>query len=304
MKTLKYTLAAGFIALSIGAMAQTKINQNISTDNNKIRIHVEKEENGKKEVFDKTFDATNMSNAERQAMIDRIADSLSAHGNKNTKMRIKVDKDSDPKVYRYKKDGKDAEVVIRKRYQGQGKSDLDKDMEREITIESDNDEDITIDLGGMDFDFKDLEHNLGEMGKTLKFKFDEFGPKMEQWGKDFEREFGPKMEKWGKDFERQFKSGDFHVDMGNTSSKTVKSLNAYPNKPNNGKLNVKFMAPEKGDITITVTDLNGKVVGQEKIKDFSGEYMSQVDLKGSVKGTLFVTVTQGEDGAVRRIVLE
>jgi hypothetical protein len=32
--------------------------------------------------------------------------------------------------------------------------------------------------------------------------------------------------------------------------------------------------------------------------------MGQVDLKKNVKGTLFVTVTQGQDGTAKRVVVE
>jgi hypothetical protein len=45
-------------------------------------------------------------------------------------------------------------------------------------------------------------------------------------------------------------------------------------------------------------------VGHQVVKDFEGEFMGQVDLKKNTKGTLFVTVTQNEDGTVKRVVVE
>lgn len=87
-------------------------------------------------------------------------------------------------------------------------------------------------------------------------------------------------------------------------SKTIIGLISYPNKPFNGKLNVRFKAPEKGNVTISVTDVNGKEIASEQIKDFSGLYLGQTDVKKSGAGVYFVRVTQSNDGAVRRVQVD
>jgi Secretion system C-terminal sorting domain len=319
MDLIKKTLALSLVLASFGGFAQTSITQDISTDNGKLKIHVEKEVNGKKEVFDKTYDVENMSQEEKQALIDHVTDSLTAGSGKNMKMRVKVDRNNNDdrisKNYNYKngkkkitinKDGKTIEKSIDR--------DENKGNNEDIDIEIDGDMDFDFDMKGMDFDMKDFQNKMGDMGKTLQFKFDELGPKMKKFGEDlepemrkFRNEFGPKMERFGRDMEQNFrKFGDgnnFKFEGGN-SSKTVKSLNAYPNMPNNKKLNVEFSTPEKGNVTITVTDLNGKEIGKEKLADFTGEYLGQIELKGNPKGTIFVTVVQGEDGTVKRVVLK
>lgn len=125
------------------------------------------------------------------------------------------------------------------------------------------------------FDFKDLDQEklLGSLKPAMKeFKFK---------------------------FDNDFKDFDPFSD-----SKTVKALKIYPNKPFDNKLNLKFFTPEKGDVNVTVTDVNGKEVGSQKFKDFQGDFMGQVELKKNTKGTLFVTVTQGEDGTAKRVVIE
>jgi len=87
-------------------------------------------------------------------------------------------------------------------------------------------------------------------------------------------------------------------------SKTINGLISFPNKPFNGKLNVRFNAPEKGNVTISVTDVNGKEIASEQIKDFSGKYLGQIDVKKSGAGVYFVRVTQSNDGAVRRVQVD
>ena len=84
-------------------------------------------------------------------------------------------------------------------------------------------------------------------------------------------------------------------------SKTIQGLSGKQNQPFNGKLNVRFNAPEKGNVTIAVTDVNGKEIATETVKDFQGDYFGQIDLKKAGAGVYFLRVTQGNDGAVRRV---
>jgi hypothetical protein len=84
-------------------------------------------------------------------------------------------------------------------------------------------------------------------------------------------------------------------------SKTIKGLSGKQNQPFNGKLNVRFNAPEKGNVPIAVTDVNGKEIATETVKDFQGDYLGQIDLKKASAGIYFLRVTQGNDGAVRRV---
>ncbi|MFD3407047.1 T9SS type A sorting domain-containing protein [Aquirufa sp. HETE-83D] len=84
-------------------------------------------------------------------------------------------------------------------------------------------------------------------------------------------------------------------------SKTIHGLSGEQNQPFNGKLNVHFTTPTKGNVTIAVSDVNGKEIATETVKDFQGEYLGQIDLKKAAVGVYFLRVTQGNDGAVRRV---
>ncbi|PWJ59995.1 hypothetical protein CLV98_101170 [Dyadobacter jejuensis] len=83
----------------------------------------------------------------------------------------------------------------------------------------------------------------------------------------------------------------------------ISGLSVYANKPNDGQLNIRFHALQKGDVHIRVTDTKGKDVGDKSLKDYQGEFVGQIELKRQAKGTLFVMVTQNEDGTVKRYVL-
>ena len=92
---------------------------------------------------------------------------------------------------------------------------------------------------------------------------------------------------------------------GKAKPSTIRSLDVFPNNPDKDQLNIRFTAPAKGDIDIVVTTAKGKEVSRRAINDFSGEYVGQIDLgKKVTPGVYFVTVTQNEDGAVKRVVVE
>jgi hypothetical protein len=97
---------------------------------------------------------------------------------------------------------------------------------------------------------------------------------------------------------------NIHKDILADGSKTIHGLKANPNKPFNGKISVKFHAPDKGNVSISILDVNGKELANEQIKDFQGDYLGQIDIKKAGAGVYFIRVSQGTDGAVRRVKVD
>ena len=134
-----------------------------------------------------------------------------------------------------------------------------------------------------------------------EFSFDT--EKLRSQMRNFEKEFKPKARVFMRDME------DFGGQLGSVWNKeamkaaSVRELSVYSNNPDNGVLNLRFHVQQKGDLSITVTDTKGKEVGKKEIKDFSGDFVGQIDLKKNTKGTVFVTVVQNDDGAVKRVVI-
>jgi Secretion system C-terminal sorting domain len=270
---------AFMLTIGMSAMAQKSISQNINENNGKMTIHIESSEKGKKEVFEKSYNVEGMSDAEKEKLVSRVTDSLwTASGDGDRKQfKIKIDRNEDRHI-----NSDDDRPFSLNSPQGKTKKRIEiyKDGKKiEQDLDSNGSDDMTIffkDLGSdiekqfKDFDHKKMFSSIEPMMKDFKFKFD-----------------------------GDMKDFDFM-----NESKTVKALKIYPNKPFDNKLNLKFYAPEKGDVSVIVTDINGKEVGSQKFKDFQGDFMGQVDLKKNVKGTLFVTVTQGQDGTAKRVVVE
>lgn len=130
------------------------------------------------------------------------------------------------------------------------------------------------------YEFRRGTDSLADRLNRLKF----------QMPLDWERQFSRPFEDWSRN--------------GSNKPSTIRGLDAFPNNPDHEQLNVRFTAPTKGDISIIVTNTKGKEVAKREIKDFSGEFVGQIDLGKNSKGTYFITVTQNEDGAVKRIVID
>ncbi len=130
------------------------------------------------------------------------------------------------------------------------------------------------------YEFRQNVDSLADRMSRLKFEFP----------RDFDRQMVRPFEDWSRNF-----SG---------KASTIRGLDAYPNNPDRNQLNVRFTAPGKGDVSIIVTNTKGKEVAKREIKDFSGEFVGQIDLGKKPQGTYFITVTQNEDGAVKRIIVE
>lgn len=88
-------------------------------------------------------------------------------------------------------------------------------------------------------------------------------------------------------------------------NKTIQNLDVFPNRPSNDLINVRFFAPEKGDVTISVLTTTGDRVAQETIKDFEGDYTGQIKVKNFKEDqAYFILVSQGEDGSSQKLIVE
>jgi len=256
-------------------------------------------ENGKEKVIERKYSDIKKADAEIQKLSDSLDLKISTGGGKNKIVRIEVNKDD-------RRGG--PQLMIR-----EGK-ELEIREGKELNIST---EDFKGDLrpggpgagrmiirrmnkGGNPADvliLRDNDSSKTNMGPRRNF--DMQGPP------PFERFMeGRKRMKGAMAFGRMGGRNKMGFENQLNGSKTINGLISYPNKPFNGKLNVRFKAPEKGNVTISVTDVNGKEIASEQIKDFSGLYLGQIDVKKSGPGVYFVRVTQSNDGAVRRVKVD
>lgn len=88
-----------------------------------------------------------------------------------------------------------------------------------------------------------------------------------------------------------------------TDKLVIDAVKVFPN-PNNGKFNIGFTLPEKGTTEIKVTDIAGKEIFSETLKDFTGAYNKELDLTEKVSGSYFISVMQNGKRTVKQIIKE
>jgi len=268
MKYLFITaLAAG---MSTAAFAQDKKEATV-----KIVIN----ENGKERIIEKKFSDLNQADAEIKKFSDSLDINISASGGKKKIVRVDVNKSHS------RMSDKPGKIII-ENIEGGKEGDADKR--------------VIIRRGGPGMPPPAPGTTIapgfpGKEEKVMIFR-GEGGP--EGMPENFEIQLDrPGMAN------REFKR--IHRGMfAGQESKTIHGLLANPNRPFNGKLNVRFHAAEKGNVTIAVTDVEGKELAKEQIKDFEGDFVGQIDIKKSGSGVYFVRVTQGTDGAVKRVKVD
>lgn len=228
--------------------------------------------------------------------------------NKKTTIRIKATEDKDGRIRNIEKKYRVAEMSEEQR-----KEFIDKAVDSlNIAKENRRSLSVTVDDGDQSTVTSNRRRRIidhPEHADAMAFSWaDDFAEnfdseKFRSHMRNFEREFKPKARIVMKDMENfGDRMGDFWAKEIMKPS-TVRDLNVYANNPDNGVLNLRFKVPQKGDVSISVTDTRGKEVAKKEIKDFSGDFVGQVEVKKNTKGTLFVTVIQNEDGATRRVVV-
>ncbi len=277
-KFLRTTLFFLSLTTALGTAANAQSKDETDDKKTYIRIEVIGKSAGKTQVVERSYEVDPMSETQQRAFIDKALDSLAVDGMSQKRISITVDDNAS----RSRHLGGDVKI-----------RSWDHDSDEPLMWSWRDDNDHRNGTHNFRFDTRELQSNLRRMQKEME-------PKLRGFQRDLEPRLRIMQEKtegmsdrfadaWGSSF------------PGNS---TVRSLNAYANNPDNGMLNLRFSVAEPGDVRITVTDTDGKEVGKKTIKDFSGEFVGQIELKKNTKGTLFVTVVQNDDGTVRKVVIK
>jgi Secretion system C-terminal sorting domain len=253
------------ICLPVLAFSQNNIESKTKTKKDQINIRIEKEVDGKREVIEKRIDASNMTSQEREAAVQKFQDSLMA-GEKGKQHRLKIEIADDNMEMKSGDMNDDREIIINK--------------DRDVIVKK------------------------SPKNRQYQYKFynndDNFDGKWEQKLDRGLDNMGRHLDKLGYDIDRRIM---VYKDKASKKSPKIHGLEVYPNNPKVEVLNISFKAPDKGDVAIRVLDVKGNVVAKEDVKDFSGEYVGQINIGKAGKGTYFVMVTQNEDGVTKRVVI-
>jgi hypothetical protein len=105
-----------------------------------------------------------------------------------------------------------------------------------------------------------------------------------------------------KDMESIEKSG-LEIEASEANTLKLEKLVFSPN-PSDGKFTLKFKAPKEAKTDILIYNITGKIVFEESIKKFKGDYEKEVDISSEGAGTYFLKIQQGESFKTKKIIIE
>jgi hypothetical protein len=77
----------------------------------------------------------------------------------------------------------------------------------------------------------------------------------------------------------------------------------FPN-PNNGIFTIQFDQQEKRKTKIEIVDAQGKLVFEESLGKFSGQYKKEIDLKNRGTGIYIIKIQQGKKMVSNKVIVD
>ncbi|WP_461129941.1 T9SS type A sorting domain-containing protein [Spirosoma aerophilum] len=270
---MKKTVFAGYqfasalllaVTVSGAALAQNQPKPATKSEKGEVNVRIIERNGDDVREIERTYRLNGMTDPERDKMVMKLVDSLKATRKDGGKRQMTIIID----------DNSGDRIVTRERTTpGKRRAPTD------VYVQRGNDRDVWSNQNWR-YEFRRGTDSLADQLNRLKF----------QLPRDFDRQLARPFEDWARNF--------------NGKASTIRGLDAFPNNPDHDQLNIRFTAPSKGDVSIVVTNPKGKEVAKRDIKDFSGEFVGQIDLGKKAQGVYFITVTQNEDGAVKRVVVD
>ncbi len=100
-------------------------------------------------------------------------------------------------------------------------------------------------------------------------------------------------------------SDNLQVDLctGIANALTNTDLNVFPN-PSNGLFTIVYNQTISGNLVIKITDVQGKVIANESMTNFTGAYKNTFDLSSLGNGVYLLEVTGSQNQVHRKIILQ
>jgi len=93
------------------------------------------------------------------------------------------------------------------------------------------------------------------------------------------------------------------VDMPIINNLEIEQLDIFPN-PSNGAFNLTFDLPNEGATSIRIFNGAGRLIYQNDLQQFSGNFNDRIDLSNTAKGIYFLAVSQDGKTITKKIITQ
>lgn len=169
------------------------------------------------------------------------------------------------------------------------------------------------DAGGFFFHLDDDSSNLFDF-KIADFDSDEFRQKMKDLGIEMSERFHrfnfeDDEDKGSVVDRKKIRVTDVEDEFGKrgmvekNNVLALEDLSFYPNPSSNGTFKIRFNTPKEAELTITVSNLDGKDVFNRYFESFSGQYAETIDLSGQKAGIYLLEIIQGKKKVAKKVII-
>ena len=95
----------------------------------------------------------------------------------------------------------------------------------------------------------------------------------------------------------------YSIDWSSIHESMLNQLNVYPN-PSTGLINITFASKAKGEINIILYNLIGKVVFEQSLFEFFGEFSTKININKKNKSMYILEIKSGEQSIKRKLIVQ
>ena len=338
-KTVNNVLRFALGTYLVGGLTLAASAQNQTPQKGEMRLKVTERNGGDLREIERTYRTDGMTDEKRDAIVNKLIDSLRAtRKGKDSQISVTIEDDRGSTNTRLRNrsrsDSRDISSVFSAPQPpyppaaptGPDEFDMHMDINTDMVMGLDTmspakRRELRLKMDSLRVSLRQLQRELAPMARQLERDIKPMAERLQRdlgrAGERLQRDLAPMQERLQRNLapmvDRMNRMKfDYNLDNrpfdawanGDTQSATIRGLDAYPSNPDRNMLNVRFNTRTKGDVLIVVTNPKGKEVAKRELNEFTGDFVGQVDLGRKAEGVYFVTVTQNEDGAVRRVVLK
>ncbi|WP_370090355.1 T9SS type A sorting domain-containing protein [Ekhidna sp.] len=275
-KKVKILMLSLAVFMAGDLMAQTK-------DEGKIKVEITKEVNGEKKTFKGEYNSTEEMRADpnyQEFAGKEDGFNFWFDGSSDEDMMIQLDRqrDQNKSFFRF--------------FHGDGEEGENSFFFKHFDDDSE-DSFFDIQLDGMDME--EYREKMKELGMEMEHLFDKLHSDDDRHVRVIEIK-RIKVEEVDDEFGKKGKVED-------SNKLVLDDLSFYPNPSSNGRFKVRFNVPSEDELTIKVSNLEGKEVFNRYFESFSGTYYETIDLSGQREGIYLLEISQGKKRLTKKIVI-
>lgn len=306
MKTLNSKrILTGIALISALSLLRFSLCSAQSSGDNRVRIHIEKEVNGQSEIFDTAFTAPEDPVPSALSLIPPGYIPFAFPNPVPNPDPIDIPRDTI--IYR----PHDSKGMIIELNDGT----LPHGHQEEMKARSEDFKELQLKLQEMpelkDFDILQ-ELNADNIEKEMTFVMTIDREPLLSEGDNIENitspENNPQKGTKGIIIYRNYTYRDFKYPVNPletpelSSGLTSAEIRVFPN-PSNGNFTLNIEVPQKGNLKVTIMDINGREIAREELGNFSGNYTNAFDLSDQAKGIYVLKIEQGKSVVTKKIAI-